>query len=262
MKLCFNTIACRNSGKPLLEDLSEIAGTGYYRAVELWMPGVGVPDGSLVEAVQGFCLKAGWDFPVVSTYLGLMSLAMDDRERHCELCEGVAQLARRDSFRYVRAFPGMVGQVSSRRPDPFYYEYLVESFRKFCRILGKAGLTLLSETHRDTMADTAAGARRFIRDVGEDNHGLILQLGIVPRWSSMDAVGFYRSLAPYIKHMHLHPYPVLEHEDNPEHYGKLLPLLGREKPPFYISIENCDGHVPPLETARCGAELIRKTVGG
>ena len=262
MKLCFNTIACRNMQEPLVKSLEPIAELGSYQAVELWIPDVSTMNRAQAQELASFCLEKNLDLPIVTGMLGVLRLEMDDLKEQLELCRKLSKLAEWLGARLLRAFPGYVGEITSRNPDPEYYSYVVGAFKEFCRILADSGLSLASETHRDTFVDTVSGALKFLEDVGETNHGFILQLGIVPRWSGMDGVEFYRALSKNVLHMHLHPYPWQEHEDNLPNYSKLLPILEREDPGFYISVENCEALVPPVEAARQGAELISKLVAG
>lgn len=263
MKLCFNTIACRNSVAPLPSIVDRLAALGSYSAVELWLPDPSSLSRDDEEALLDSCRRNGLDLPVVSGLLGQLRMDMGGMNEQLDLCHRLSELAERLGARYLRCFPGMVGQVTSRDiRDAEYYVHVVDACRRFCRIIEPRGQSLLYETHCDTYVDTAGGALRFIRDVGASNHGLILQLGVVPLWSGMNAVDFYRSLAPHVRHMHLHPYPWMEHGDNLRHYAMLLPVLDAERADFYVSVENCDGHVPPLEAAEYGAELIRRFVSG
>ena len=262
MKLCFNTIACRNEEDRLLEIIAEIAGLGEYQAVELWLPDIDRMDREKARDLAALCSEKGLDLPIVTSVLGVLRLEMDDLDQQLTLCRKLATLAEWLGARLVRAFPGFVGEISSRNPDPEYYKWVVDAFRQYCRILADSGLTMVSETHSHTFVDTAKGALKFVDDIGEPNHGFILQLGVVPRWSEMDALQFYRTLQDKVLHMHLHPYPWKEHEDNLTHYAQLLPILEKEKADFYVSIENCDALVPPLEAARWGAELVRRFVAG
>ncbi len=262
MKLCFNTIACRNEEERLLEIIAEIAGLDKYKAIELWIPDITKTDHEKARHLAALCAEKELDLPIVSSVLGVLRLEMDDLEEQLKLCQKLATLAEWLGARLVRAFPGFVGEITSRDPDPEYYKWVVDAFRQYCRILADSGLTLVSETHCDTFVDTAEGALKFVEDVGEPNHGFILQLGIVPRWSGMDALQFYRALQDKVLHMHLHPYPWQEHEDNISHYAQLLPVLEKEKVDFYVSVENCKALVPPLEAARWSAEIIRRFVAG
>jgi len=262
MKLCFNTIACRNEQDRLLEIIAEVAALDEYKAVELWLPDIAGMDREKARELAALCTEKKLDLPIVTSVLGVLRLEMDDLDEQLELCRKLATLAGWLGARLVRAFPGFVGEISSRNPDPEYYRWVVDAFRQYCRILADSGLTLVSETHCDTFVDTADGALKFVEDVGEPNHGFILQLGVVPRWSGMDALQFYRALQDKVLHMHIHPYPWREHEDNLVHYSRLLPVLEKEKVDFYVSIENCEASVPPLEAARWGAELVRRSVSG
>jgi sugar phosphate isomerase/epimerase len=262
MKLCFNTIACRNAKEPLVEILGQVVELGTYRAVELWMPDISPMDRQKARDLASFCKEKGLDLPIVSSLLGVVNLQMTNLKEQLELCRKLSSLANWLGSKLVRAFPGWVGEVSSRNPDPEYYSFLVRAFKEYCKILAGDNLTIAMETHRDTMVDTAEGALKFMADIGEPNQGFIFQLGIVPRWSGMDGLQFYRALQKHVVHMHLHPYPWQEHEDNLPNYALLLPVLKKENPGFYISVENCEGLVHPVEAARYGAELIRTLADG
>ncbi|HUU26584.1 MAG TPA: sugar phosphate isomerase/epimerase [archaeon] len=262
MKLCFNTIACRNAKEPLTEIIGQISGIGSYSAVELWIPNIDVMDERKARELASFCADRGLDLPIVTGLLGVLNLQMTNLDEQLELCRKLSRLAGWLGARLVRSFVGWVGEVSSRNPDPEYYSFLVGAYKNYCKILADSGLTVVHETHQDTYVDTAKGALKFLNDVGEPNQGFILQLGIVPRWSGMDGVEFYRALEKHVKHMHFHPYPWREHEDNLPNYLKLLPVLEQENPDFYISVENCEGEPAPLEAARHAAELIRKLSAG
>jgi len=261
MKLCFNSIAYKKTETDAGTILRQIAELGEFQAVELLQPHF--ENFSREQARETADLAAGLSLklPIISGYLGVLRLEMDDFEEHLELCRKLTGIAGWLGVKMHRAFAGFVGEVTSLDPDPEYYKYVIRGFKEICRILAESGQVLATEVHRGCFTDTARGALKFLEDVGAENHKLLLQLGVVPRQSGMDGIGLYRALADHIVHMHVHPYPHEEHEDNPGNLAGLLPVLEKENPPFFVSIENCEAHVPPLQAARDGAEMVKRILG-
>jgi sugar phosphate isomerase/epimerase len=262
LRLCFNTIGCRNDSRPLVEIVRGIGKAGGYEGIEVWTKDPSSWREEEATELAETCRSLGMQVPVLTCPLGELNGDMDDVEHQYELCKEAAELASALGAKMVRAFPGLVGEVTSRAPRPDYYQWVVAAFRRFCRLLEEYELELVSEVHWGTFADTADGAEKFLGDVSRDNHGLILQLGVVPRWSGLGPVEFYRRLAGHIRHMHLHPYPWQEHEDNMAGYARLLPVLERERPELFVSVENCAALVDPLEAAAWGRELVERAVRG
>ena len=261
MKLCFNSIAYKKTDTDTENILRQRAGLGDFQAVELLQPHFENLSREEAGETGALASELGLELPIVSGYLGVLRLEMDDFETHMKLCRKLAPIAGWLGVKMHRAFAGFVGEVSSLDPDPEYYKYVIRGFQEICRILAESDQVLATEVHQGCFTDTATGALKFLEDVGAENHKLLLQLGVVPRKSGTDGIGLYRALADHVVHMHINPYPHEEHEDNPGNLAGLLPVLEKEDPGFFVSIENCEAHVPPLQAARDGAELVRKILG-
>ena len=93
MKLCFNTIACRNEEDRLLEIIAELAGLGEYQAVELWMPDIDKMDREKARDLAALCAERQLDLPIVTSVLGVLRLEMDDLDQQLKLCRKLATLA-------------------------------------------------------------------------------------------------------------------------------------------------------------------------
>ena len=59
MKLCFNTIACRNEEDRLLEIIAELAALDEYKAVELWLPDIAGMDREKARDLTALCTEKG-----------------------------------------------------------------------------------------------------------------------------------------------------------------------------------------------------------
>jgi len=261
MKLCFNSIAYKKTGTDTETILRQTAGLGEFQALEILQPHYEHLSREQAEDLAALAAELGLELPIVSGYLGVLRQEMDDFGEHLELCRRLSRSAGWLGVKMHRAFAGFVGEVSSLDPDPEYYKYVIRGFKEICRILADSGQVLATEVHRGCFTDTAAGSLKFLEDVGAENHKLLLQLGVVPRQSGTDGIGLYRALQSHVVHMHINPYPGEEHEDNPKNMAGLLPLLEKENAPFYVSIENCEAHVPPLQAARDGAALVKRILG-
>ena len=258
MKLCFNSIAYKKTEATAETILREIAELGDYQAVELLQLHFENLSRAEAKDLAGLAGELGLELPILSGYLGVLPLDMKGLADNLKLCRKLTSVADWMGVGMQRAFAGYLCEVTSLDPDPDYYKHVVQGFREICRVLQDSGQALATEVHRGTFTDTADGALKFLEDVGAENHYLLFQLGEVPSNSGMDGVKLYRALEKDVVHMHMHPYPWLEHRDNPDNLAGLLPVIDEEEPDFYVSIENCEADQPPLKAARDGAALVKK----
>jgi sugar phosphate isomerase/epimerase len=196
------------------------------------------------------------DVPIVSGYLGAFLFGLDDLDKQLALCRSFAPVAEIFGARMLRAFVGNVCEVTSKNIDPVYYRYVVDGFKQICSIAADYNLKISCEMHDESVIDTDASVLQFIEDVGADNIGVTFQLDGIPSYSGISALELYDKIRPHILHMHLNPYPHIEHPDNPANYRDLLVRLDRENPEYHVSIENCRSLQTPLQAMQRGVRMI------
>ena len=259
MKLCFNTISYKKLDTPLETILREIAANGSYSAAEILQPHFQQNGGDKVWLGEMASLardELNLDIPIVSGYLGAFLFELNDLVEQLGLCKSFAPVANIFGARLVRAFVGNVCEVTSKNIDQDYYKYVVNGFKEICKILADYDLKLSCEMHDESVIDTDVSVLEFIDDVGADNLGVTFQLDGIPSYSGISALELYDKIRPHILHMHLNPYPHIEHPDNPANYRDLLVRLDKETPEFYISIENCRSLQTPLEAMQRGVRMV------
>ena len=259
MKLCFNTISYKKLNTPLETILREIAANGSYNAVEILQPHFEQNGGDKAWLSEMAALarnELNLDIPIVSGYMGTFLFKLDDLVEQLGLCKSFAPVAEIFGARMVRAFVGNVCEVTSKNIDPDYYKYVVNGFREMCKILADYNLKISCEMHDESVIDTDVSVLKFLEDVGAANIGVTFQLDGIPRYSGVSALELYDKIKPHILHMHLNPYPHIEHPDNPVNYRDLLVRLDKENPSFYISIENCRQLQTPQQAIQRGVKMV------
>ncbi len=157
------TIAFREK---LLEDVLDLARVLSFKAVELWgrEPHVGdVYDYNRTRLIRRMCSDRGLEVAALGSYLRFG--ATKKTSDNVNLCHTL-QTAHTLRASIIRVWASDVG--SAQAGEEVWKKATAEA-REACARCLKLGITLAVEMHDDTLADTAAGALRFLERVGCDN---------------------------------------------------------------------------------------------
>ncbi|HET8848367.1 MAG TPA: sugar phosphate isomerase/epimerase family protein [Marinobacter sp.] len=180
-----------------LAELAQWASEQGFDGLELWgiharhlaqRPGVRANEGAIWLAERGLRVA------MISDYLPLEgdeSVAMSQTQRACEL-------ARHWGASKIRTF---AGRTDSHQTSAAEREQLVQRLRRLAECTADAGLTLVVETHPDTLADTVTSTQELMQAV--DHPALGVNLDVLHVWEAGDdpLVAMDR-LQPWIRHCH------------------------------------------------------------
>ncbi len=187
---------CTISFRHHLVSLPELAAwatrTGF-DGIELW----GVHARHLREhaAVDGeWIRRQGLCIPMISDYLPLEGAERDALAATQRLC----RLARHWGADKLRTFAGHRGSAELSAAER---RELARRLGILTRCAAEEGLTLVVETHPDTLADSLAATRELLDAV--DHPGLGVNFDVLHVWESgVDPLAALRELAPWVCHFH------------------------------------------------------------
>ncbi|MFQ3787682.1 sugar phosphate isomerase/epimerase family protein [Halomonas sp. A29] len=187
---------CTISFRHHLVSLPELAAwatrTGF-DGIELW----GVHARHLLEhaVVDGdWIRRQGLVIPMVSDYLALEGAESEALASTRELC----RLARYWGADKLRTFAGRQGSAELSATER---GEMVRRLRTLARCVADEGLTLVVETHPDTLADSLASTRELLDAV--DHPGLALNFDVLHVWESgVEPLTALRELSPWVRHFH------------------------------------------------------------
>ncbi len=198
MKVALCSIAFRER---LLEFSLDLACEAGLDGVEIWgrEPHISEEyDPNRVAAAQKMVADRGLDVAVFGSYLRLGAVETESMP-----LRDVLQIGAGLGVELVRVWAGDVG---SDEADDDLWDRAVKECREAACAAEKMGMRLAAEMHANTLADTAASAKRLIEDIGCDNFGLNYQ----PLASlDDDALGRLRRVLPYVCHLHAQNFAAL-----------------------------------------------------
>ncbi|KJV10551.1 3-dehydroshikimate dehydratase [Elstera litoralis] len=193
MKLSLCTISFRHH-LISLEELAVWAAETGFDGIELW----GAHARNLAHDPRrngAWLADFGLSVPMVSDYLPLDGEVATLLAKTRDLC----RLAQVWQAKKIRSF---AGTTASAATAPAHVALLVERLRLVCAVAAEHGLSLLIETHPNTLADTLAGTQSLIAAV--DHPALKINFDVLHVWEGGDDVLAARqALAPHIAHYHL-----------------------------------------------------------
>lgn len=132
--------------------------------------------------------------PMISDYLPLEGDIEVLRERTIELC----QLARRWRAGKIRTFAGGKASASTSAEER---SHLVARLRDVAAVVQQHGVTLLIETHPDTLADSAVSTIRLLEEI---NHPAVaINFDVLHVWEAGDdPVALHREIGEFVQHYH------------------------------------------------------------
>lgn len=176
-----------------LDEIATFARTNGFDGIELW----GVHARSLEHRTDrnGEWLAAlGLSVPMLSDYLPLEADPVELRRRMFALI----RMARRWQARKIRTFAGSKGSAATSEEER---RVIATRLRELSALAADHGLTLLAETHPNTIADCGTSTLRLIEDVGHDAFGI--NFDTLHVWEGGDdPVAFHRAIQPHVRHYH------------------------------------------------------------
>nr|WP_298098282.1 sugar phosphate isomerase/epimerase [uncultured Shinella sp.] len=176
-----------------LDEIAAFARASGFDGIELW----GVHARSLEHRPErnGEWLSAlGLHVPMVSDYLPLEADPVELRRRMFAL----VRLARRWQTRKIRTF---AGSKASARTDADERRRIAARLRELAALAADHGLSLLAETHPNTLADCGASTLRLIEEVDHPAFGI--NFDTLHVWEGGDdPVIFHRLIRPHVRHYH------------------------------------------------------------
>lgn len=202
------TIAFRER---LLEDALDTAAALSFKAVELWgrEPHVAeVYDYNRTRLIRRMCRDRGLEIAALGSYLrfGATKKSTDN-----------VGLLHTIQTAYTLRAPTLrvwASDVGSAEASEAVWKKAVEEAREACNRCLKLGIVLAVEMHDDTLADTAAGALRFLEMVGCDN----LRLNFQPsaRSRKEKPAERLRKAVGYVVHCHAQNFKRLSRSEGEE----------------------------------------------
>lgn len=193
MKISLCTITFRHHLLSLKE-IAAFARANDFQGIELWGAHARNLETTPIygaEWLASFSLEA----PMLSDYLPVDGDPAEMREKAVALC----RLAQRWGAQKIRTFAGARGSAATPEDER---ARIVARLRDLCAIADDHGLTLLAETHPQTLADSLASTERLVEEIGHPAFGL--NFDVLHVWEGGDdPLGARRALAPHIRHYHL-----------------------------------------------------------
>ncbi len=175
--------------------LAPIAHAGF-RFVEIWQHHISRENESQIDAIRESGASLGLSFPIVGLYPQL-HFEGEERRREGERISRLLNHAKLAGANIVKIF---VGSRDSALITAREYELSVEAMRYMTSRAEALGLTITGETHPNTLFDTVASCRRFMKDVGSDRFKICFQPFDLR--STKQAMKDYEHVAEDVIHVH------------------------------------------------------------
>ena len=176
-----------------LDEIAAFARSNGFDGIELW----GVHARSIEHRPErnGDWLAAfGLGVPMISDYLPLEADPVELRRRMFAL----VRLARRWQARKIRTF---AGSKASTRTDAEERGLIATRLRELSALAADHGLSLLAETHPNTLADCGASTLRLLEEVDHPAFGI--NFDTLHVWEGgNDPAEFHRLIRPHVGHYH------------------------------------------------------------
>ena len=248
MRIALCSIAFRER---LLEFSLDLACEAGLDGVEIWgrEPHISEEfDSNRVAAAQKMVADRGLEVAVFGSYLRLGAV-----ETESMTLRDVLQIAAGLDVELVRVWAGDIG---SDQADDGLWERTVTECREAACAAEKMGMRLAAEMHTNTLADTAASARRLVEEVGRGNFGLNYQP--LPSLDD-DALKRLKRVLPYVFHLHAQNYAALNGDperieraglaDGVIDYVPLMDILREHDYDGYLAVEFSPSNVEDKRAA-------------
>ena len=178
-----------------LEALLEPVAAAGFRQLEVWQYHLSTLSDAGVEALVERAQALGVTFPIVGLYPS-MDLEGEALEREWSAVETLVRRAERLGAGAVKMFAGRLGTADA---DSDTFERSVAFARRLEALSSECGLTLIAETHPDTLCDSVDATLRVLDRVDE----LSLCYQPFDFGSTEQTVNDFHALAPHAVHVHL-----------------------------------------------------------
>lgn len=177
-----------------IEQIAKWASNHGFQGIELW----GVHAKNLEHRSE---YNADWlssfqlSVPMVSDYLPVEG----DHTEMANKALGLCRLTQRWGAKKLRTF---AGGKSSSQVSPEERKDWVRRLKAMCTIAADHGVSLVVETHPNTLADTQASTLQLVEEI--DHSALRINFDVIHVWESgSNPIDAFRLLLPVISHLHL-----------------------------------------------------------
>jgi 3-dehydroshikimate dehydratase len=176
-----------------LDQIATWASRHDFQGIELW----GVHAQNLVDRPEydiDWLRARNLCVPMLSDYLPLQgdkSIAFEKAARLCRLCQ-------KWGAKKLRTFAGDRG---SHEVSPEQRKAWIARMRELTELADAHGISLVVETHPNTLADTHASTLQLLDEI--DHHALRVNLDVIHVWEAgADPIAVLKQLEPFVAHMH------------------------------------------------------------
>ena len=168
-----------------------------FRDLECWQYHLSTLDDAAVETLAERMEALGVTFPIVGLYPAL-HLDGAARDREWAAVQTLVERAARLGAEAVKLFAGRFGSDEAESDD---FERSAAFMRDLIASAAERDLTVIAETHPDTLCDSVPATERFLDAVGDDRLRLCYQP--FDFTDTKRTVADYRVLRDRIVHIHL-----------------------------------------------------------
>lgn len=176
--------------------LDRVVASGF-RQLEVWQYHLSTLDAAATDALVAEMRRLGVTAPIVGIYPAL-HLEGEARKRQWNELARTIERAQRLGATGVKMFAGRLGTADAGRDD---IERSVVFARRLADLAGSHGMTLIAETHPDTLCDSVEATRLFLDAVGDDRLRICFQPFDFTRTDR--TLSDYHALSERVVHIHL-----------------------------------------------------------
>lgn len=196
MKTSFCTIAYRNQRASLKDIIFKVSDCGY-DAVEIW--GHHISKASSLWDIKYALAITGIGVSVVSPYFNFTGNA-GEWKKGIARAEYFIECASELGASAIRCFTGRIGSGAATAEQ---WRDCITGMRAIADMAGRKGVSVLIETHPDTLADTTASTLRLIKGIARENAGIIYDFYNMWETEPDSLHDSFLTLFPYVRHVHL-----------------------------------------------------------
>lgn len=254
MKTCCCSIACK-TGQWRPEQIIELAAELGFDGIELWGGFLEDASKQRLRQIRSACDSAGLAVPLLSPYMGFFDLGKSNYHDMVEQCCKFIAIARTMGVGQLRTFAGFVSEITSAACDDANWAYAINGFMEYAALAEQAGVDILIETHRESLADSVEGIEKLLVGVPSSRLKLNLQLDEMVGLSQMQPEQIWQRLKHKVAHFH---YRWWADELKRAQTRALLGCMKRDGWDGFISVEYVDGQDTADGVAREGLKRLRE----
>lgn len=223
----------------LVDVLPKLAEVGF-RQLEVWQYHITSLDDRSFKALRTEAKHWGITCPIVGAYPQLNPTGKAASEGFRRF-QAIVERAVALEAEAVKIFAGNQATESLTGGE---YRQAIAHLARLVEAAGAKGLSLMVETHRKTLFDSAAAALKIIDEIGDPNLKVCIQPFDFD--STVDFVSDYETLADHVVHVHLQgrkDKQLVLLKDAAIDYNQFLKMMEAETSVEYLSLELVPGSV-------------------